>query len=253
MTTDGSDEPWLIVFDCDGTIVDSQHVIAEAMAHAFVAEGLTPPSLEAVRAIIGLSLFEAVARLFGETNGTKSNGGETGRRRRTVQLGAADEDEARIHRLVARYKRAFTELRQRPGHREPLFDGARQTIERLAGLETVLLGIATGKSHVGVTRLLTREALAHCFHTIQTADTSPSKPHPDMIERAMAETGVARDRTVMVGDTTFDMEMARAAGVHAIGVGWGYHAPAALKASGARWIAPDFAALERVLLRHASD
>jgi phosphoglycolate phosphatase len=99
-----------------------------------------------------------------------------------------------------------------------------------------VLGIATGKARRGIDRLFEREGWAHRFLTVQTADQHPSKPHPAMIRAAMAETGVGPERTVMVGDTTFDVEMALAAGVGALGVAWGYHHPEELRAAGAHGV-----------------
>ncbi len=209
----------LVIFDCDGTLVDSQRPIAHAMARAFEAEGLAPPAPEAVRAIIGLSLPEAIAALAPGLDGTL------------------------VARLVEGYKRAFIAERQRPDHEEPLFEGVRAALDRLAALDHVLLGIATGKARRGIDVLFAREGLADYFHTVQTADRAPSKPHPAMLHQAMEEVGATPRETVMVGDTSFDMEMARNAGVSAIGVAWGYHPVARLVASGAERIVRDFDAL----------
>ena len=106
------------------------------------------------------------------------------------------------------------------------------------------LGIATGKSRRGVAHLLDRHGWAGIFATIQTADDHPSKPHPAMLEKALAETGADRRDSVMVGDSTFDMAMARDAGIGAIGVSWGYHRPEALRESRRRG--------DRALLRRAA-
>lgn len=213
----------LIIFDCDGTLVDSQHLICAAMGEAFAARALTPPAREAVLEVIGLSLGEAIARLAEGADGNE------------------------IEALGAAYRAAFVELRRRASHEEPLFPGAREAVEVLARTHDVMLGIATGKSRRGVRTFLERFAFAPHFATVQTADDAPSKPHPAMIERAMAETGAAADRTVMVGDTAHDMAMARAAGVWAIGVAWGYHPEAALERAGAHALARDFAGLMRLL------
>ena len=124
-------------------------------------------------------------------------------------------------------------MRADPACHEPLFPGVAETIGRLAADPGIRLGIATGKSRRGVAHLVGRFAWDRVFATIQTADDAPSKPDPGMLLRAMAETGVAPDRTVMLGDTTFDMAMARAAGVRPIGVSWGYHPVPALTEAGA--------------------
>jgi len=218
----------LIIFDCDGTLVDSQHLICAAMGEAFAARAMAPPAREAVLEVIGLSLGEAIARLA---------------------EGAEGEE---IDALGSAYRAAFIELRRQARHVEPLFPGAREAVEALALTDDVLLGIATGKSRRGVDNFLERFAFAPHFATVQTADDAPSKPHPAMIERAMAETGAAAGRTVMVGDTAHDMAMARAAGVRAIGAAWGYHSEAALKGAGAHDLARDFADLMRLLSADAS-
>jgi phosphoglycolate phosphatase len=126
-------------------------------------------------------------------------------------------------------------------HRDPLFPGAREAIVQLARRDDVALGIATGKSRRGVQRILDREGWAAHFVTIQTADTAPSKPDPGMVLQAMAEAGVGPAETTMIGDTTYDVEMAVAAGARAIGVAWGYHPVPALRSAGAHAIAEDFA------------
>jgi phosphoglycolate phosphatase len=200
----------LVIFDCDGTLVDSQHMIAAAMEAAFHSESLAPPPREDVVSVVGLSLGVAVARLL-----------------------PAGTDARLVERLAGAYKSAFSERRKLPGHDEPLYPGVRDVLESLARRDDVLLGIATGKSRRGVAAVLEREGLAHIFHTVQTADTHPSKPHPSMIVAAMDEAGAEAAETIMIGDTTFDIEMAIAAKVAALGVGWGYHPAAALQAAGA--------------------
>jgi phosphoglycolate phosphatase len=132
-----------------------------------------------------------------------------------------------------------------------LFPQAKETIAHLADLKEHLLGIATGKSRRGIDRLFDREGWHKSFATIQTADDHPSKPHPSMLLEAMRETGAAPASTVMVGDTSYDIEMARAAGACAIGVAWGYHTVAELTGAGAKVIVERFedlpAALDDVL------
>lgn len=191
--------PWLVVFDCDGTLIDSQHSIVAAMDQAFDAEGLTPPNRLETLGIVGLSLREAMAAL------------------------RPDLDGAAHGRLADAYRAAFTEIRQRPDHHEPMYDGVPALLERLRAREDVLLGIATGKARRGVNRFLEREGLEGAFHTIQTADDAPSKPHPAMLHQAMSETGAHKAATLMIGDTAFDIVMARSAGVTGIAVTWGYH------------------------------
>lgn len=216
--------PKLVIFDCDGTLVDSQHAIVAAMTDAFVSEGLPVPARERVTSVVGLSLGIAVARLVPDGS-----------------------DLERVDRLTEAYKAAFSARRSRPDHAEPLYDGVREALDRLAARGDVLLGIATGKSRRGLDAVLQREGLANIFTTIQTADTHPSKPHPSMILTAMSETDAAPHDTVMIGDTTFDIEMAREAGTTAIGVSWGYHSEDALRAAGAHHVTANCSELERTL------
>lgn len=213
----------LILFDCDGTLVDSQHVIVAAMGRAFARAELAVPPREAVLGIVGLSLVEAMQRL--------------------------GEDDPRFpaERLADLYRQAFRELRTEPDFSEPMFPGMRALVDTLSARDDVLLGIATGKSQRGVAAVLGHHGLEGRFVTIQTADDAPSKPHPAMVHQAMAATGVAAGDTVLIGDTSFDMVMARAAGAGAIGVSWGYHAPELLRQSGAQWLVDDADELLRAI------
>lgn len=213
----------LVLFDCDGTLVDSQHVIVAAMGRAFARAELAMPPREAVLGIVGLSLVEAMQRL--------------------------GEDDPRFpaERLAELYREAFRELRTEPDFSEPMFPGMRGLIDRLAARDDLLLGIATGKSQRGVAAVLAHHGLEGRFVTIQTADDAPSKPHPAMVLQAMAATGAAPMDTVLIGDTSFDMVMARAAGARAIGVSWGYHAPDLLTQSGAERLATDADELQRAI------
>ncbi len=206
----------LVVFDCDGTLIDSQHMIVAAMTYAFEAHGLAILPREQVLSIVGLSLDEAVAALIPQI--------EAEQRRRVTES----------------YKDAFFELRRRPDLSEPLFPGAREALEALAARDDMILGIATGKSRRGLRHALETHDLARFFSTLQTADDAPSKPHPLMLRRAMAEAGIGADATVLVGDTTYDMEMAVAAGAHALGVDWGYHSGTLLAQAGARHVLTAF-------------
>lgn len=209
----------LAIFDCDGTLVDSQASICLAMEHCFAGQKLEPPGREAIRRIVGLSLVEAIGRLLPEA------------------------DDA-LHRALAEdYKRAYFALRTEGKiEDEPLYDGIAETIAALddAGW---LLGVATGKSDRGLLRVLEQHGLRERFVTLQTADRHPSKPHPSMIEAAIAEAGAAPGTTAMIGDTSFDMAMACAAGVHAVGVAWGYHTRHDLLQAGAAHVADHARAL----------
>lgn len=214
--------PRLVVFDVDGTLVDGQHKIIAAMNEAFRQHGHPLPPAEAVRGTIGLSLVEAVALLLPEL------------------------PSAQHVRVAHTYGDMFASLRQRPDYGDLLYPGALESLDALrnAGL---LLGIATGKSLRGVRSLLERTGMEGRFATVRTADDGPGKPHPAMLQAAMAEAGVEPCNTVMVGDTTFDMVMARSAGATALGVDWGYHPAEALKEAGAHEIVSDFAAIAKAV------
>jgi phosphoglycolate phosphatase len=212
----------LILFDVDGTLVDSQQMICAAMAEAYGHHGLVCPPREKLLSIVGLSLDDAF---------------------RHLAAGA----EHPVQSLTARYKEAFFTLRAAGQHEAPLYPGVQLAIEQLAQRSDVVLGIATGKSRRGVAAMLDKHNFMSAFATIQTSDTSPSKPHPGMVLAAMSETGIAAVDTVVIGDTVFDMEMARAAGASAIGVSWGYHEVDDLRAAGAVTIIDDFASLGTAL------
>jgi phosphoglycolate phosphatase len=210
----------LVVFDIDGTLVDSAALIVEGFAAAYAAVGREPAPRGEVLAQVGLSLPEAIARLMPGAD--------------AATLGAAGEG-YRAHYLKMRAERGPASV--------PLFDGAKAEIERLATKPDVLIGAATGMARRGLDHVLEVHGLTRHFVTRQTADGHPSKPHPAMLETAVAETGVARESAVMVGDTTFDMEMAASAGVAGSGVSWGHHQRAALLKAGAKTVVNDFAAL----------
>lgn len=216
----------LVIFDCDGTLVDSQHAIVAAMEDAFRANNLVAPAREKVLGVVGLSLVTAVARLLPDAD----------------DLGTAMQ-------LAEDYKASFSQRRLRPDHDEPLYPGLREIVEALGARPDVVLGIATGKSRRGVSAVLEREGLTRYFATVQTADTHPSKPDPSMILEAMAETGAEPQDTVMIGDTTYDMLMAQDANVTALGVAWGYHPESALRDAGAHGVASDSEALRLALDR----
>ena len=199
----------LIIFDCDGTLVDSQHAICAAMAYAFTSLELPVPSRADILGVVGLSLPQTFQVLACE---------------QPLQVQAA---------LAEAYRTDFPGKRAMPEMHDPLYPGIGEVVTALAGRDEAVLGIATGKSRKGVARLLEREGWHGHFVTIQTADDNPSKPHPEMILRAMAETGATPEATLMIGDTTYDIEMGRSAGVRALGVTWGYHAPERLVAAGA--------------------
>ncbi|QFU16786.1 HAD-IA family hydrolase [Microvirga thermotolerans] len=211
----------LVIFDVDGTLVDSQNIIVAAQHRAFAAVGLPPPTRERALSIVGLSLAEAFTVLVGP--------------------------DGPVERMVEAYKDAFGELRADPANAEPLFPGALDCLRWLSGREDVLLGIATGKSRRGVAHLLERHGWGDLFATVQTADDAPSKPHPAMLLQAMGEVGAEALDTVMVGDSSFDMAMARAARVLPLGVSWGFQPVSALSEAGARLIVDSYGELEQAL------
>jgi phosphoglycolate phosphatase len=212
----------LAVFDCDGTISDGQAAVCAAMAKAFSAAGLAVPPDNAVRRIVGLSLPVAVRHL------------------------APDEGPAIQAQVVDAYRAAFFQARSEGLVAEPLYDGIRELLASLHA-RGWLLGVATGKSDRGLTGCLVNHGIADLFVTLQTADRHPSKPDPAMLAAAMVEAGARAEHTVMIGDTAFDMAMARAAGCRAIGVAWGYHAADELLEAGAEAVAQTPAELEELI------
>jgi len=210
----------LVLFDCDGTLVDSQHVIAEAMARTFDEHGLPAPALAQTRRVVGLSLARAIAELSGEAG--------------------ADRSVA----MAATYKRHFHALRLAPDFPEPLFDGAREAVHRLARQEKIAIGMVTGKSRRGVDAVLGHHGLREAFAIVRTADDCPSKPHPAMVLECCSETGIDPQATLVVGDTIFDMAMASAAKAVPLGVGWGYHERQELIEAGAHRVLTHFDELD---------
>lgn len=212
----------LAIFDCDGTLVDSQANICMAMEHAFEIAKLAPPSRSAIRRIVGLSLVEAMQHL----------------------LPASD---AEFHAEMAeRYKASYLILRNDGLEHEPLYDGIAALLSSMdeGGW---MLGVATGKSDRGLARCLDHHALRGLFATLQTADRHPSKPHPSMVMQAMADANAPAADSVVIGDTVYDIQMGRAAGTRTIGVSWGYHPVHELRGAGADAIAESVDELEALL------
>lgn len=212
----------LIVFDYDGTLVDSQLAIIATMQQSFLAAGLAAPASEAVRRIVGLSLERAIARLLlpeGEEEET------------------ATLDPRLLAEIAESYRRGFVSLRALGGvAHEPLFPGIREVLAGLNAPDT-FLAIATGKNRRGLLAGLEGHGLASHFTVLKTADDGPSKPSPVILRQAMAEIGVRPEETIVIGDTSFDMLMACQAGAYALGVRWGYHPAEELSAAGARSLA----------------
>lgn len=198
----------LVVFDVDGTLVDSQAHIVAAMTRAFETVDLAVPPRAELLSIVGLSLPTAMARLAPQA---------------VPEVCAA---------MVSAYKAAYGAINAQEA--SPLYPGARAMLDLLHARDDLKLGIATGKSRRGLTGLLAVHGLAGYFITTQVADDHPSKPHPGMLLAAVAQAGVAPRDAVIIGDTSFDMEMGQAAGTRRLGVTWGYHPVAALAAAEAR-------------------
>ena len=208
----------LAVFDCDGTLVDGQADVCWAMERAFARAGLSAPDVSAVRRAVGLSLPQAVRALAPDLN----------------------EDQNRA--VTEFYRSSFRARREEGLLDEPLYDGIAELLTALHD-DGWRLAVATGKSDRGLAACLATHGIADLFVSLQTADRHPSKPHPAMLEAALFEAGALPAQAVMIGDTSFDMLMARSARVPAIGVAWGYHAPDELLASGALSVAETVAAL----------
>ena len=198
----------LAIFDCDGTLVDSGATIHAALGETFAQHELDIPEPKSSQRVIGLSLIEAMAALVPQAS-------------------------AEMHdRLAEDYKLAFQKLRARGMVEEPLFDGILELLDALEA-EGWLLAVATGKSDRGLRHCLDQHGLHARFVSLQTADRHPSKPHPSMVDKAIADAGAKAETTIVVGDTSFDMAMALAAGARGIGAGWGYHDSDELLAAGA--------------------
>lgn len=213
----------LVIFDVDGTLVDSQAHIVASMTKAFEAGDIAVPSRNAILSIVGLSLPYAIREL------------------------APEADDAAIEAMVEAYKADFTANRLKAQSSFPLFAGAEAAIARLSARDDIMLAIATGNSRRGLNGLLEMWPFADQFVSTQCADDHPSKPHPSMVQSCLTDCNLTAADAVVIGDTTYDMEMARAARVAAIGVSWGYHGAGALKDSGAHMVIDHFEALDGAL------
>lgn len=202
----------LAIFDCDGTLVDSGATIHAALSETFHCHGRALLPREQARRVVGLSLHQAMAALAPEAN------------------------DAEHARLADTYRDVFIAMRAAGQVEEPLYDGIAALLDRMEA-DGWMLAVATGKSDRGLRHCLDCHGLHHRFISLQTADRHPSKPHPSMTLAAIADAGSMPELSVVIGDTGWDMGMARAAGAGAIGVGWGYHDEAELLAGGAQAIA----------------
>ncbi len=184
----------LVVFDWDGTLLDSAGTIAACIQAVARDLGVPEPSDEAARHVIGLGLSEALARAMPEL------------------------EPERYPQAVERYRHHFLSQDQELS----LFPGAASLVAALHG-QDMFLAVATGKSRLGLSRALDTSGLRHYFHATRCADETHSKPHPAMLEEIMDQLGVSPEQTVMIGDTTHDLQMAKNAGVDGVGVSFGAH------------------------------
>ena len=210
----------LAIWDMDGTIVDSREVIQTAMVRAFEAIDQEPPSYEQTRKIVGLGLEEACRLLAPE---------------------GAD-----IPGLVEAYRNAFVARRAEPEFKEPLYDGALDTLSRLSA-DGWLIAMATGKSHRGLRAVFEMHPLEKYFDTIWCADDGPGKPHPFMCEQAMSALGAEPHQSLIIGDAIHDIRMGLNAGIHTLGVSWGFGAAEELSEVGAHEVHHDYETLNASL------
>ena len=211
----------LIIFDVDGTLVDSRAFIVETQRRTFFAHGLTPPAPTHGLSLIGLSIREVLVRLAGP--------------------------DAPIDAMAETYRKMVRVVRNDPQYREALFPGIPALLTRLGARGDLAMGLATGHPMASVGALVSSFGWHGLFRTVQTPDNAPSKPDPGMILNAMRVAGAEPGHTIMIGDSSFDMEMARAAGVTAVGVSWGFNAPAALYKAGAHRVVDSVEALRFLL------
>ena len=210
----------LVVFDWDGTVVDSTAMIARSIQKAAADLGLRVPSLERASHVIGLGLRDALAAAVPDL--------------------AAD----RIEAFTERYRHHYIAIEQEI----VLFSGIRELLVELTESGAVL-AVATGKSRRGLDRSLAATGLGMFFAESRCADETHPKPHPAMLHEITAALAMSRQRTVMIGDTTHDLAMARSAGTASIGVTYGAHPRAQLEAEGALALVDDVAELRTWLMR----
>lgn len=202
----------LVLFDCDGTLIDSAHIIHRSMERTFDDAGLDAPQLHQTKSIIGLTLDVAIARM--------------------LQRPVDDQ----VLMMATRYRQHNLALRSEGPLHEPFFDGVWDVLQTLIRQDEILLGIVTGKSRRGLDALIDLHDLGGAVIASRTADECPSKPHPAMVLECCADTGIEPSQTFVIGDAVYDMQMARSAGATAIGVSWGYSNSTALTETGAHHV-----------------
>lgn len=197
----------LVIFDFDGTLVDSRPLILESHRIVFAEYRLPQPAPAHALSLVGKSLDVILTELAGP--------------------------KAPVLEMVRSYDLLLPQLRADPLFAEQPFDGAGRLLHELSTTDDTVLGLATGHRTDTVAPALQALKWSDYFKTIQAADTAPSKPHPAMLLQALAATDVPAEDAIFVGDTVFDMQMAKAAGLRSIGVSWGYHKAERLIAAGA--------------------
>ena len=212
----------LVIFDWDGTIMDSTGLIASCIQAACREMGLAVPDEAAAKWVIGLGIAQSMERV------------------------APGLDASRTREFADRYRGHFLAR----DHEAPLFGGIPGLLEDLRG-RGLRLAVATGKSRRGLGRALASSGLAPFFEATRCADEGFPKPHPDMVLRILEETGVEASRAVLVGDTTHDLELAANAGVDAVAVTYGAHGEALLRERAARHYAGSVEELRLWLAGHA--
>jgi len=201
----------LVIFDLDGTLIDTEALFIGSISSVLKTMGQPIPDEKVIRSTSGLGMHVGLRRI------------------------APDLDETRIEELIRLYRKEAL-ARATKSMQESLFSGIVETLNMLHGRDDIVMAVATGKASVSTNRVLELHQITSLFTSIHTPDTNTAKPSPDMILNAMGIVDASPTRTVMIGDTTHDMEMSRNAGVHALGVSWGYHEPEELLASGAHMI-----------------
>ena len=204
----------LVLFDCDGTLVDSGKLIHEVMVRTFVHHNMPEPDYSATKSIIGLTLDTAIARIMGQ-----------------------DHVDEKVAAMTRHYKEAYGTVHALEAFQEPVFDGIHDVLDALAARNDVLVGAVTGKSRRGLNLIVDTHGFHDLFFVSRTADDCPSKPHPAMVLECCRDAGIDAKETIVVGDSIYDIEMAKAAGAFAIGVSWGYGTVEALRNAGADTIA----------------
>ncbi|NRA88823.1 MAG: HAD-IA family hydrolase [Rhizobiales bacterium] len=225
-------QPKLVIFDLDGTLVDGAHSVVDAMQFAFVSNKYPKPTNRQIMDIIGLSLPQAIIKIISNFN----------------EL--SDISDSYSQDIEQSYKDYFFKARISKKNASPIYEGALEAIDKLHVKDELLLGIATGKSRRGVDAFLDEFNLSDKFFTTYCSTECISKPNPDMILRAIKDAGVDKQNTVMIGDTSYDMEMAKSAGIHAIGVNWGYHSQNIMLSAGADIIVENFDQLTKHIFEY---